>query len=156
MAMAESFRRIARSCSGATDLDKPIPKPTAETREFWDACARDELVYQVCAAFRHVQFYPRRHCSACQGKQMQWLRSAGNATVYSHTTVYRAPTAAFKGDVPYAIALVDLDEGFRMMVNILGCDPAEVRIGARVKIVFRDAGGGMKLPQGELDMKVKL
>ncbi len=137
-------------------MDKPLPKPTAETRKFWEACARDELLYQVCAACRHVQFYPRQHCIACQGTQMQWLRSAGSATVYSHTTVYRAPTAAFKADVPYVIALVDVDEGFRMIVNILGCYPAEVRIGARVRIVFREAGGGLRLPQGELARKVRL
>ncbi len=131
-------------------MEKPIPRPTAETREFWEACARGELVYQACTACRHVQFYPRQHCTACQGRQMEWLRSAGAASVHSHTTVHRAPTAAFKADVPYVIALVDADEGFRMMVNILGCDPAAVKIGSRVRIVFREAGGGMKLPQGEL------
>lgn len=131
-------------------MEKPLPKPTAETRAFWEACARSELLYQECPACKHVQFYPRQHCIACQAGAMQWLRSAGGATVYSHTTVYRAPTAAFKADVPYVIALVDVDAGFRMMVNILGCDPAAVRIGSRVRIVFRDLPGGLKLAQGEL------
>jgi uncharacterized OB-fold protein len=135
-------------------VQKPVPRPTAETREFGEACARGELLYQVCAACRQVQFYPRQHCAACQGAQMEWSRSAGSATVYSHTTVYRAPTAAFKADVPYVIALVDVDEGFRMMVNVLGCDPAEVRIGTRVRIVFREAGGGIRLPQAEIADKV--
>lgn len=131
-------------------MNKPLPLPTAETHEFWDACARDELLYQVCPRCAHVQFYPRRHCAACQAMEMQWRRSSGAGTVYSHTTVHRAPTPAFKADVPYVIALVDLDEGFRMMVNILGCDPADVQIGRRMRILFRAADGGMKLPQGEL------
>lgn len=135
-------------------MEKPIPRPTAETREFWEACARGELVYQVCAACRHVQFYPRQHCTACQGKKMEWFPSAGAGSVYSHTTVHRAPTAAFKADVPYVIALVDMDEGFRMMVNVLGCDPGLVRIGTRVRIVFREAAGGVRLPQAELADKV--
>jgi hypothetical protein len=131
-------------------MNKPLPLPTAETRDFWDACARDELLYQVCQRCAHVQFYPRRHCTACKAMDLEWRHSAGAGTVYSHTTVHRAPTPAFKADVPYVIALVDLDEGFRMMVNILGCDPADVRIGRRMRIVFRAADGGMKLPQGEL------
>jgi hypothetical protein len=82
--------------------------------------------------------------------ELDWRRSAGAGTLYSHTTVYRAPTSAFKADVPYVVALVDLDEGFRMMVNVLGCDPADVQIGRRMRIVFRASDGGMKLPQGEL------
>jgi uncharacterized OB-fold protein len=131
-------------------MQKPIPAVTADTREFWDACARGELVYQVCPDCASVQFYPRRHCAACQAVELEWRRSAGLGAVYSHTTVYRAPTPAFKAEVPYVIALVNLDEGFRMMVNILGCDPAAVAIGSRMRIVFRAAGGGVTLPQGEL------
>jgi uncharacterized OB-fold protein len=131
-------------------MQKPIPAATADTREFWDACGRGELLYQTCMDCGRVQFYPRRHCSACQKMRMEWRRSSGAATIYSHTTVHRAPTPAFKADVPYVIALVDVDEGFRMMVNILGCDPGEVRIGGRLRIVFRADGEGMKLAQGEL------
>jgi hypothetical protein len=131
-------------------MQKPIPAATADTREFWDACGRGELMYQICRGCGRAQFYPRRHCAACQADELEWRHSAGLGAVYSHTTVYRAPTPAFKADVPYVIALVDLDEGFRMMVNILGCDPGEVRIGGRVRIVFRADGEDMKLPQGEL------
>ena len=131
-------------------MQKPIPAATADTREFWDACGRGELMYQVCGSCAGVQFYPRRHCAACQADELEWRHSAGLGAVYSHTTVYRAPTPAFKADVPYVIALVDLDEGFRMMVNILGCEPSAVAIGSRMRIVFRPAGGGAALPQGEL------
>jgi hypothetical protein len=131
-------------------MRKPIPAVTADTREFWDACGRGELMYQVCRSCARVQFYPRRHCAACQAVELEWRRSAGLGAVYSHTTVYRAPTPAFKADVPYVIALVDLDEGFRMMVNILGCEPSAVAIGSRMRIVFRPAEGGVALPQGVL------
>lgn len=131
-------------------MQKPLPVATADTREFWDACGRGELLYQFCRSCDRAQFYPRRHCAACQAGELEWRRSAGLGAVYSHTTVYRAPTPAFKADVPYVIALVDLDEGFRMMVNILGCAPSAVSIGSRMRIVFRPAGGGVALPQGEL------
>jgi len=131
-------------------MQKPIPAVTADTREFWDACARGELRYQVCRNCARVQFYPRGHCTACQAVELEWRRSAGLGAVYSHTTVYRAPTPVFKADVPYVIALVDLNEGFRMMVNIRGCEPAAVAIGSRMRIVFRPGEGGVALPQGEL------
>ena len=131
-------------------MQKPIPAATADTREFWDACSRGELLYQVCRSCAGVQFYPRGHCAACKAGELEWRRSAGLGRVYSHTTVYRAPTPAFKPDVPYVIALVDLDEGFRMMVNILDCAPGAVAIGSRMRIVFRPTEGGVALPQGEL------
>lgn len=131
-------------------MQKPVPSATADTRTFWDACGRGELMYQVCRSCGRAQFYPRGHCAACHALELDWRRSAGLGAVYSHTTVYRAPTPAFKADVPYVIALVDLDEGFRMMVNILGCEPSAVAIGSRMRIVFLPAGDGVALPQGEL------
>lgn len=150
MAMAEYFPRIAPWFSDGAEVQKPVPVPNADTRPFWDACGRGELLYQVCRRCHGVQSFPRGHCAACQALDLEWRGSAGLGSVYTHTTVYRAPTPAFKDDVPYVIALVELDEGFRLMVNILGCDPVTVEIGSRVRIVFRPSGGGITLPQGEL------
>jgi uncharacterized OB-fold protein len=123
-----------------------VPVPNAETRPFWEGCARGELLYQFCAACARPQFYPRMHCAGCQGRRLEWRRSAGKGTVYSHTTVRRAPTPAFKAMLPYVIALVDLDEGFRMMMNVLDCDPSQIVIGSRVRVVFRESEGAV-LPQ---------
>jgi uncharacterized OB-fold protein len=136
------------------DPDKPL-KPQiavahADTAPFWDGAARGELLYQHCGACGRTQFPPRRHCAHCQAGEPQWRQSAGRGAVHTFTVVHRAPTAAFKDEVPYTIALVDLDEGFRMMMNMLGCPPAEVEIGARVRVVFRPHGEAM-LPQAELD-----
>lgn len=127
-------------------MPRPVPVPNAETRPFWEACARGELLYQRCASCGRAQFYPRAHCAACQAKGLEWRRSAGLGSVYSHTTVHRAPTPAFKPMVPYVIALVDLDEGFRMMMNVLDCAPSKVAIGTRVRVVFRESDGAL-LPQ---------
>lgn len=128
----------------------PIPVAHPDTAAFWDGAARGELLYQRCSACERVQFPPRRHCAHCQAGEPAWLRSAGKGTVHTFTTVHRAPTAAFKDDVPYTIALVDFDEGFRMMMNVLDCPPQEVEIGTRVRVVFRPHGEAM-LPQAELD-----
>jgi uncharacterized OB-fold protein len=129
-----------------TDTGKPQPRITAETRPFWDGCGEGELRYQRCAACGRVQFYPRALCAGCGATDLAWERARGTGTVHAVTVVYRPPTPAFKADVPYAIALVDVDEGFRMMANVVGVDPERVAIGDRVRVVF-ERRGDVALPQ---------
>jgi uncharacterized OB-fold protein len=135
-------------------MQKPLPRPTPDTRAFWDACARHQLSFQQCSGCGHVQTYPRAHCEACQGRELAMHPSAGLGSILTHTTVHRAPTAAFKGDLPYVIAIVRLDEGFQLMVNLLNAREREAAIGARVRIVFqtvmKEDGSQITLPQGEL------
>ena len=126
---------------------KPLPKPTAETLPFWQAAAQGKLLFQRCTACSRAQFPPANHCPACGNRTLQWQESAANGSIHSHTTVHRAPTAAFKDDVPYVIALIDLDEGFRMMMNWRGDDPARARIGDRVRVVFEANASPWPLPQ---------
>lgn len=130
---------------------KPVPHANADSRAFWDACNRRELTYQRCGACGHVQFYPRALCTACQSKGLEWQVSAGRGTVYTFTVNHRAPTPAFKVEAPYVIALVDLDEGFRMMLNVVNCPPEEVAIGMPVQITFEPRGenGEQLIPQAE-------
>lgn len=131
---------------------KPIPIPTPETREFWEAANRGELLFQRCGGCGEVQFYPRPFCAKCLSEQLTWERSAGGGTIHTFTVVHRPPSAAFKADVPYIIAMVDLDEGFRMMMNVRNCAPEDPAIGARVRIIFEPAGdSGQSLPQAELE-----
>jgi uncharacterized OB-fold protein len=128
---------------------KPVPTPNADTRPFWDACNREELIYQYCRACDRAQFYPRAMCTACHGHDLEWRTSSGRGTVCTFTVNHRPPNVAFQDDVPYAIALVDLDEGFRMMMNVLDCDPDSVHIGMRVAVTFESRGedGEQKIPQ---------
>ncbi len=128
--------------------DKPQPIPNTDTAPFWAACDEGRLVYQRCTACGHDQFYPRAHCLRCQGRDLDWIEAEPEGEVYSYTVVERAPTKAFRPDAPYVIALIDLADGFRMMMNVRECDPAAVEIGMKVKIVFeRPDGGGQALPQ---------
>ena len=131
-------------------MDKPAPKPTAESLAFWQGCAEGRLVYQRCTACGRAQFPPRSRCASCLEDALQWRESSRVGTVHTHTTVHRAPTAAFKDDLPYVIALVDLDEGFRMMMNVRGADAAQARIGSRVRVDFEPGAGPWPLPQAEL------
>ena len=127
----------------------PLPKPNADTQPYWDAAAEGRLLYQHCKSCGKAQFYPRSTCVACQGAELEWRESSGNGTIASFTEVLRAPTAAFKEMAPYVIALVDLDEGFRLMVNIVEGDTEKLAIGARTRTVFREVDG-VTLPQGAL------
>ncbi|GAC1481039.1 MAG: Zn-ribbon domain-containing OB-fold protein [Acetobacteraceae bacterium] len=126
---------------------RPRPAETPETRPFWDGCRRGELLLQRCEACQSVQFPPRAACLACRSGRLGWMRSAGRGTIYSVTVVRRAPTSAFQADIPYAVALIELDEGVRIMTNLRGCAPEEAAIGQNVEIVFEDRGDGVVLPQ---------
>jgi uncharacterized OB-fold protein len=130
-------------------MNRPLPCATAETKPFWDGCAIGELRYQACGRCGHVQAIPRAFCSACQDRNLQWRVSSGRGRVLSHTTVHRAPTPAFRADAPYVIALVDMDEGFRLMVNVEGGESSGVAIGRTVRIGFREIDG-VGLPHAEV------
>ena len=130
-------------------MDKPQPRPTAETLPFWQACAEGRLVFQRCRACGHAQFPPRLRCIRCDSPDPEWRESARVGTIHTFTVVERAPTAAFKSDVPYAIALVDLDEGVRMMMNMRG-NLDGLAIGRRVRVILEPSSGPWPLPQAEL------
>lgn len=131
-------------------MHKPVPQPTAHTRPFWEACNQQKLQFQACKRCHTVQLIPRTVCTQCHAPDLEWKESDGKGVVLSHTTVYRAPTPAFKADVPYVIALIDMDEGFRLMTNVRGAPPSAVAIGQRVRIGF-EARGETLLPVAHLE-----
>ena len=86
-------------------------------QHFWSGCNESELRFQRCADCKHAQFFPRSHCLNCNSDRVEWHTSKGIGMIYSITRVERAPTDEFRALVPYAIALVDLDEGVRIMAH---------------------------------------
>ena len=130
-------------------MKRPLPRPTADTRPFWAGCSIGELRYQVCGSCGQVQPIPRSLCSRCRQRHLQWRVSGGRGRILSHTTVHRAPLPSFRDDVPYVIALVEMDEGFRLMVNLAGGDSPALRIGRGVRIGFLVVDG-VSLPHAEL------
>ena len=101
-------------------------------RDWWAGIAEGHVGYEVCADCGAAQFYPRGHCTACGSARVEMRRAAGTGTIFSITTVHRPPSPALQPFAPYAIALVDLDEGVRLMAH---ADPA-LAIGARVRVTF--------------------
>ncbi|NKB59061.1 MAG: hypothetical protein GKS00_22260 [Alphaproteobacteria bacterium] len=128
--------------------EKPVPVPNADTQPFWDACNEERLIVQTCKACGHVQFYPRALCVKCDGRDLDWRDAKPSGKVHTFSIVHRAPTPAFRADSPYVLALIDLDDGFRMMMNVVNCPPENVSIDMAVRIVFEERNG-QRLPQAE-------
>lgn len=131
----------------------PLPRPNAQTQPYWDGAAVGELRYQCCSACDSVQRIPRSLCEQCQSSRLQWKDSQRTGTVLTFTTVYRAPLPVFKDMVPYVIAIVDMDEGFRVMANALPQACEGLAIGTRVRMGFQDVHG-MALPVVEAALEV--
>ena len=122
------------------------PEITSETGPFWRAAAEGRLLLLRCDSCRALVWYPRGFCPDCGGRSLSWEESSGTGSVYSFT-VTRRGLGAWRDAGPYVLAYVELDEGPRMMTNIVDCDVDTVRIGQRVGVVFADTGEGTALPR---------
>ncbi len=103
-------------------LQKAIPQPLPTTQPYWDAAKRGELQFQRCGACRHAFLYPRLRCPSCGAADVRWERASGRATLYSYVINYLA-APGFKDEVPHVIAIVQLEEGPRMLSNVIGVEP---------------------------------
>ncbi|MBI3325219.1 MAG: OB-fold domain-containing protein [Nitrospinae bacterium] len=132
---------------------RPQPRfPEPDTQPFWEASKRHELTYQTCNTCHGVIFYPRRHCTACGASETTWHISKGQGTVYTFSVIMQSRNPAFAELGAYAVGYVDLDEGFRMMTNIVGVqDPIkDIHCGMRVQVRWQDQGAGdISLPMFE-------
>ena len=128
------------------DWKKPLPSITGETRRFWEACNKGELLIQRCNHCEEYQHYPRGICSNCWTQDIEWVKSSGKGTVWSYTITYQNRTPGFAEEVPYVLALVELEEGVKMFTNIHDCDPRDVTIGMPVEVVFDRATDRISVP----------
>ncbi|PQP18363.1 Zn-ribbon domain-containing OB-fold protein [Rhodococcus opacus] len=126
---------------------RPEPRPTAETAAYWNAAREERLVVQRCEQCGRHQFYPRAFCTACLSENIEWVDSAGAGTIYTFT-VCRVPAHPSMADkVPYAVAVIELDEGVRLLTNIVDCPIDRIRVGARVEVRFERISAETILPQ---------
>ena len=119
-----------------SEYRKPLPRPSAVSQPYWDALNGGKVRIQRCAACGEHVFYPRPYCPACLSEALEWVAVSGRGRVYSFTVVRRAMNPAFAEDVPYVYAIVELEEGPRLMTNVVGCPPEDVRVDMPVKAVY--------------------
>jgi uncharacterized OB-fold protein len=126
---------------------KFIPRPTPETAAWWEGCRKGELLIQSCTQCGNQQFYPRITCTVCMSDNLEWARSSGRGRVLTYTICRRPVSEAYADDVPYVIALVQLEEGPRMMSNIVECDPESITSGMDLEVVFESWTEEITIPQ---------
>jgi uncharacterized OB-fold protein len=127
--------------------DIPRVHPDELSAPFWEGCRAGRLLFQRCQSCGEPTFGPALQCRVCGGTVLYWEESVGIGSLYSVSTVFRPQEPAF--EVPYAAAIVALDEGFHMVSNIVNCRLEEVHIGMRVKVLFVDVDDGLVLPYFE-------
>jgi uncharacterized OB-fold protein len=121
----------------------PLPTVTEVSKPFWDGCARGELLFQRCTCGRII-WIPEATCRWCGASDYVWERGEGKGDVYAWSTVSRPVSPAFT--IPYVAVIVGLDEGYRILSNLVGCAPDDAREGMRVEVVFQPYQGGITLP----------
>ena len=126
---------------------KPLPHTAGQAQEFWEGCRRHELLIQRCTdcgAYRH---YPRPMCPECGSWNAEWARVSGKGTVYTYTIAVQPFHPGFANEVPYAAVIVELEEGIRLMSNVVDCPPDDIYIGMPVEVVFDDVAEEVTLPR---------
>jgi uncharacterized OB-fold protein len=129
---------------------RSLPVSTALTQPFWIAAKKGKLVIQHCIACDKNQFFPRPFCVQCMSSELEWIEAAGTGTVYTFTINRRGSNPYMNARVPYAVAMIELDEGVRLMANIVDSALDQVRIGARVRVTFEELTEDITLPQFRL------
>ena len=127
--------------------DKPLPVIDPGTRPFWDAARDHRLSIQKCKSCGKYHFYPRELCPHCHSDDLEWTDISGRGEIYSFTIARRPAGPVYADDVPYVIAMIALDEGPRMMTNLIVDDVETVQIGDRVAVHFDDVTDEVTLPK---------
>jgi uncharacterized OB-fold protein len=128
-----------------SELPAPVPVVNPETKPFWDGTAEGRLLLQRCVGCAAVVWYPRTFCPQCAQERLEWFEASGRGTVYSFTIVRRGATGPYSDAAPYVLAYVELEEGPRLLTNIVDCDVETIRIGDEVRAVFHRTGDGPAL-----------
>lgn len=122
-----------------------LPHPSPESQPFWDGCARHELLIQRCRANGHFWFPPSNLCQRCWSTDFAWTPVSGQGELFSFTVYRRAYAPELADQLPYAVGIVQLAEGPRLITNIVGCAPEDIRVGTPVEVVFEDLADGIAL-----------
>jgi uncharacterized OB-fold protein len=130
-------------------VTRPAPPESDEGRPFWDATRQQRLVLPWCTECNAAFWFPRAACPRCLSTSIEWRPASGQGTVHAASAQHVAAIPELADRVPYAVALVDLDEGVRLMSNVIGCPADEVRGGLAVRVTWEPLADGRHLPQFE-------
>ncbi len=126
---------------------KPVPRPAPESVPYWEAAKQHKLVIPHCKACGEYWFPPSQRCPHCLAADFAWAEVSGRGKVYSFVVFHRVYHPGFESEVPYVVALVELAEGPRLLTNIVGIPPEDVRCEMLVKVVFDDVTPDATVPK---------
>jgi uncharacterized OB-fold protein len=131
------------------DYNKPLPTPDPVTQPFWDSLKEHAIKLQRCGGCNEHIFYPRTLCPSCGSEDLAWTAVSGRGVVHAFAIPHRHPNPAFGATAPYVVALIELEEGARIMSNLVGVDPTPeaVKVGMAVEIVYDDVTDEVTLPK---------
>ncbi len=127
--------------------NKPIPAVTAELKPFFDAAKQHKLVVQRCSGCGAYRFPPRAICSTCLSQEAEWVPVSGEGEVFSFNVMHQIYHPGFAPEAPYAVVLIKLKEGAKMISNLTGVAPPDIKIGMPVKAVFETVSDDVTLPK---------
>jgi len=126
---------------------KPVPHPSPESLPFWEGAKAKKLMLPQCRICGQFWFPPSQRCRYCLSAEFDWREAAGLGRIYSFVVYHRVYHPAFENEAPYVVAIIALDEGPRLLSNIVGTAWDQVRCDMRVQVVFEDAESGATLPK---------
>ena len=126
---------------------KPQPHPSPETAPFWKAAANHRLELPQCDRCNRFWFPPSCLCPHCLSDRFHWQQTKGRGKVHSFAVFHRVYDPAFAGDIPYVVAVIELDEGPRILSNIVDVAPDNVRCGMPVTVKFDDVSADLAIPK---------
>jgi uncharacterized protein len=129
--------------AGGPRFDQPLIED--ESRPFWDGLVDGKLLIKHCTACGEYHYYPRPFCPTCWSDDVEWFEASGRAAVYTYSTVYRNDLPPFGPQVPYVAAVVELEEGPRMMTRLVDCTKDDITIGMPVQVTFTDLDDALKI-----------
>ena len=124
---------------------RALPEPDNASRHYWQSAAEGRLVIQRCTSCGVHQFYPRAMCVSCGG-DTEWVEASGRGTLHTFTIIRQNRSPAFAALSPYAVGIVELDEGVRMMSNIVECDEEQLEVGLALEVLLLRAADDIGLP----------
>jgi len=126
---------------------KPVPAASPESAPFWKAAKEHRLLIPRCRRCQKFWFPPSRLCPHCLSDDAGWETVSGRGKIYSFVVFHRVYHPAFAGEVPYVVAIVELEEGPRMLTNIVGVPIDQVRCNMPVEVVFDDVSSEVAVPK---------
>jgi uncharacterized OB-fold protein len=128
-------------------IEKPLPAVTEDGAPYWDGCRQGELRAQRCSACHRHRWPPSILCPHCLADGGEWVKLSGRGTIYSFIVVHRPQHPAFFDDVPYNVAIVELEEGIRLHTNIIDHPADKLAVGLPVEVVFTKVNDEVTLPR---------